>query len=324
MLATSPIAATEPDDQALGALLASLAGVVGCEVALLCSAGGPQSPVIGFSWTRGMTREPIVQPRPGGLIGRALSGRRAMLESLRPEHDLVEVFSDDVGLVSAVAAPVVGRSGVLGALIAGFASGPADHEEALWVVDSYAAIFALALGAPKVVDELLSAASRDALTGCLTYEAAVRELAREINRSSRDDLNLSCLFIDLDDFKRVNDEHGHVHGNEVLAGIGATLRNGVRSCDIVGRYGGDEFIVILPEADRLEAADLAWRLRSKLPAASIGIAQWAAGVSARQLLTLADCALLMAKRRAAGVMLHSGTHVESNRFEVAPRVRQAG
>src|SRR5581483_2883037 len=105
--------------------------------------------------------------------------------------------------------------------------------------------------------------------------------------SARHERTLSVAFIDLDGFKQVNDHHGHPQGSRLLAKIATILRSDVRIGDSVGRYGGDEFIVLLPDTDAAAAHQLADRLRTRLCAmtidrgserlnASIGVAAWEA------------------------------------------------
>src|SRR5205807_1408342 len=133
-----------------------------------------------------------------------------------------------------------------------------------------------------------------------------QELEREVRRSERHGLSLSCCFLDLDDFKLVNDRYGHLYGSAVLAKVAAAFVSAVRSKDTVGRYGGDEFVAILPETDGAAAVKLAERARQTISgltmdrehgpvAASIGVAQWQPGFSGRDLLGAADRALGEAK-----------------------------
>ncbi|MDQ6774885.1 MAG: GGDEF domain-containing protein [Actinomycetota bacterium] len=153
----------------------------------------------------------------------------------------------------------------------------------------------------------------------ITYPyAAIRaELDREIRRCERHGRDLSCCFIDLNHFKRVNDRHGHLCGNRVLAHVGATLRDGVRVGDSIGRYGGDEFLAILPDADEAAALALGDRLRTKIFTTrpkgsdervdtSIGVAQWWPGSTADDLLGAADAALLRAKGVGGGIVAGAG------------------
>jgi diguanylate cyclase (GGDEF)-like protein len=299
------------------ALLCELDGDNGPQV--VCASGIDRPVAITVS-RRGGRRRPGSRLQAGGcFVGRALARERPAFETLDPVGDAELLRATDAGLTYALAAPVQlfgHRSGRV--LVAGFATPPDDLDRAFWVADSYARLVALLVHGADAFGGLLGSARRDGLTGCLTYESVLRELGREINRSARAGLRLSCCFIDLDDFKRVNDVHGHLRGNEVLAEVGRALRAGVRSCDTVGRYGGDEFITLLPQTGEDDAALLAGRLRALIASAhierfedpltaSIGVAEWSKGISGEQLLAQADSALFAAKGLLGGVATHSQT-----------------
>lgn len=104
-------------------------------------------------------------------------------------------------------------------------------------------------------------ATTDVLTGVLNRQATLKLLATEIERSNRYGRPLSIALFDLDHFKRVNDAHGHTVGDRLLAHIGALLKASIRSVDSLGRYGGEEFILIMPETDTDGAAATAEQLR---------------------------------------------------------------
>jgi diguanylate cyclase (GGDEF)-like protein len=149
-------------------------------------------------------------------------------------------------------------------------------------------------------------AGTDAVTGCMNHRAMRRRLEEEIGRAGRVGSKLACMLIDLDDFKLVNDRYGHSAGDAVLRGFSETLMGEFRAFDRVARYGGDEFVVILPEADLRSAAAAAERARVRLAgitlaapegvACSIGVAQWHPSMSVDQLLDACDEALLAGKR----------------------------
>jgi diguanylate cyclase (GGDEF)-like protein len=157
--------------------------------------------------------------------------------------------------------------------------------------------------------QLQAAARTDAKTGLLNAAAWQREADTELSRAQRGDDPLALLLIDLDHFKRVNDTYGHLVGDQVLIGVANTLCNQLRDYDVVGRFGGEEFVVLLPGADTVEACRVAERLRSRVrrlavPAedgsvtvtVSVGVSLLRAhGEDLIELLAAADLALYRAK-----------------------------
>ncbi len=111
-------------------------------------------------------------------------------------------------------------------------------------------------------DELSELATRDPLTGLFNRREMTRLLDEEITRAERYGRALSLLWIDFDHFKDINDDYGHAAGDSVLKATSALLADSVRSVDVIGRFGGEEFVVLLPEMDRFEASETAERLRS--------------------------------------------------------------
>lgn len=105
-------------------------------------------------------------------------------------------------------------------------------------------------------------AFRDALTGLYTHRYFYDQLAHEVERSLRYGHPLSLLMIDLDRFKELNDTYGHLMGDKLLKLVADTITSCVRGSDIVGRYGGDEFVVILPDTKPEEARAVAEKLRA--------------------------------------------------------------
>jgi diguanylate cyclase (GGDEF)-like protein len=158
------------------------------------------------------------------------------------------------------------------------------------------------------VERLRALALTDALTGLPNRRYLEERLAHEIGRSTRYGHPLAVLVVDVDDFKRINDTWGHAKGDEVLVWVARFLRSQLRTHDVVGRTGGDEFVAILPSTDREGAEQLATRLREALEALrgqkdhpvklSIGAAALGPGAGdAESLLSLADRAMYVAKGR---------------------------
>ena len=113
-------------------------------------------------------------------------------------------------------------------------------------------------------DKLIILANCDGLTGCVNFRSVMEFLENEINRSKRYQKKFTLIMIDIDQLKRINDEYGHAVGNDALVAFANVIKNSVRSIDIVGRYGGDEFMVILPETDSQDALAVLERIRNDL------------------------------------------------------------
>jgi diguanylate cyclase (GGDEF)-like protein len=114
-------------------------------------------------------------------------------------------------------------------------------------------------------------ATIDPLTEILNRQALLHRLAAELDRAARYSRPLSIILVDLDHFKRLNDSHGHVAGDIVLHEVARVLRDNVRSVDVLGRYGGEEFMVVLPETDVDDGAALAEKLRRLVASCEIAL-----------------------------------------------------
>jgi diguanylate cyclase (GGDEF)-like protein len=158
-------------------------------------------------------------------------------------------------------------------------------------------------------DALWALARRDELTGVGNYRSLHERLAEEIGRHQRHGREFSLVLLDLDGFKAINERHGHLEGDRLLAEVGAALRDEVRAEDSVFRQGGDEFAVIVPEANAEEAEEVARRLRGRVVhrgfgndqerpiSAATGFAMFPAdGTDVDALLGFADSDLFAAKR----------------------------
>src|SRR5688572_5573022 len=168
---------------------------------------------------------------------------------------------------------------------------------------------AIALKNSELVEQLHSAATTDELTGLYNRRALEERLAAEISRSLRHQLHTSVLLLDLDRFKVVNDTMGHAAGDRLLIQIAGILRQQCRALDVVGRLGGDEFLVILPMTKPAEAQVFVGRVQNSLRefekanpdlgpcTLSMGIAESPRhGTTVSSVLAAADNALYKAKR----------------------------
>ncbi len=172
-------------------------------------------------------------------------------------------------MVSPPNLPLLGEA--LGLALVDFILKPFDPDE-LWgrVRVSLRQAGALAQ-LQRQVEELARRSTTDSLTGLANTAYVVDRCEQEIGRAKRYGQPVSCLLVDIDSFKAVNDNHGHPVGNEVLRGLAQLLRSSVRGADIVGRYGGEEFLLVLPQTDRAGAYALAERLRLAVEAAVFGV-----------------------------------------------------
>ena len=158
--------------------------------------------------------------------------------------------------------------------------------------------------------ELKVLAMRDSLTGCLNRRSFFEKFETAFNEVRRDGGELSCIMVDIDHFKSINDRYGHANGDKVIKVVAGILQNKSRTEDLVGRYGGEEFCVIMPGLDIEGATELAERLRQELQegrevrftfgmgiTASFGIASLECGaINPGDLINQADQALYVAKK----------------------------
>ncbi len=117
-----------------------------------------------------------------------------------------------------------------------------------------------------VFEDQLNSLKYDSLTGLYTRSMFEETISRELSRAKRYETDLSLLFFDLDDFKRVNDTFGHLAGDCVLQEVSKTIKNQIRTEDSAVRFGGEEIVVILPQTGKVEALIMGERIREKIEA----------------------------------------------------------
>ncbi|MDD4565297.1 MAG: GGDEF domain-containing protein [Eubacteriales bacterium] len=116
----------------------------------------------------------------------------------------------------------------------------------------------------KINEELKDLTTRDSMTGFLNNKNVLKRLKEETERAKRINYSLSVAMIDIDDFKHINDTYGHRIGDEVLISVAQIITEQCRSTDIVGRYGGDEFFLIMPDTNVNDAAVLLERIKLRV------------------------------------------------------------
>nr|WP_320192415.1 diguanylate cyclase [uncultured Desulfobacter sp.] len=116
----------------------------------------------------------------------------------------------------------------------------------------------------RLEEKVLELARNDSLTGTLNRRAFMEKLDEELERAARNKIPLSLLMTDIDHFKQVNDQYGHIAGDRVLKQFVSQMAQTVRPYDFIGRYGGEEFILCLPDCSIKEGRDIAERMRIKI------------------------------------------------------------
>jgi diguanylate cyclase (GGDEF)-like protein len=158
---------------------------------------------------------------------------------------------------------------------------------------------AVAIGRADLLGQLEHMARTDSLTGLPNRRHWEQQLPRELARSWRDEQPVCVAILDLDHFKEYNDQRGHQAGDRLLREAGAAWREALRPYDILARFGGEEFSVILPGCAMEDGFALVERLRAETPdgeSCSAGIAKWDGDEPPDALVGRADAALYRAKR----------------------------
>jgi len=195
------------------------------------------------------------------------------------------------------------------ARVAGLDAGAVDYIVKPFAQAELIARVRAALRTKAVRDGFIEKAVRDGLTGLFNRRELDVQMDAAVKLAQRHGRALSCLMVDIDHFKQINDRHGHGAGDEVLRVAAARIATACRASDVVGRYGGEEFVLVLPETgpqDAVTTGDKLRRVLSERPVesetlsipvtASVGAAAWEETMTAASLFAAADEALYRAKQ----------------------------
>ena len=270
-----------------------------------CTGGGIAS--AGHAKPRGWLGSRI---GPGeGIGGQVLATGEAVISNAYQEEVQVPDIEGFDRLQTAAGVPIRWEGQLKGALSVGFERMRRVTSEDIEVLEAVAELAAMACRNAQAYERARLAARTDSLTGALNHGAMQVRLREEIERSRRSGEPLACLLLDIDNFKALNDGAGHLVGDQVLRRLATALAREFRPTDQLARYGGDEFVLILPSVTEEQARETAERVRASIRNAaeplvvsgaplttSIGIAVWQEPFGAAELLERADRALLLSKR----------------------------
>lgn len=253
----------------------------------------------------GATRQSLGKriPLGVGILGRvARTGEKALVQTTG-EGQVQGVLED---ARSVLCLPITYGESLMGVLNVESKQEDAFSPEDVLVMNTLADLLATALHNSFVFQKLQQQSITDGLTGIKTRRFFWESLLSERQRASRSGRPFSLVLIDLDKFKEVNDGLGHLEGDLVLARVGRVLEQRCRQSNVVARYGGDEFVILMPETGVEQAQILAERLRLWLSTdsmlsehhitGSFGVASYPAhGLSAEDILRVADAGMYVSK-----------------------------
>lgn len=202
---------------------------------------------------------PVVGSGPGFV---ALNNRAVLQRDLVHEHRYLEDMRLlEEGLRSYALLPLTSRGRAIGVLALGSTQGSAFDEGTLARLQPLADAVAVAFENVRLFQKTRELSITDEVTPLHNFRHFQQALDRELKLVNRYGSTLSLIFVDLDRFKPINDQYGHLRGSRTLREVGFLIRAAVRETDIPARYGGDEFVVVLPQTDGDSARVLAEKLR---------------------------------------------------------------
>ena len=219
--------------------------------------------------------------------------------------------------------------GVMGVKPTAHSLEPVHHR----AVEAAAALVAMSLKTAQLFKEVRENSMRDPLTGCVMRTHASEVIDAELRRARRSQLPVSMILFDLDHFKQINDKFGHLCGDAVLAAVGRCMRDVLRGSDLKCRFGGEEFLVLLPETPLHGARRVAETLRREIAerpilwaghtlgvTASFGLTQAVPGeMSTRAMIDRADTAMCRAKEEGRNCV-----RIATDRLVAGPEGRNPG
>jgi diguanylate cyclase (GGDEF)-like protein len=212
----------------------------------------------------------ITLPVGAGLSGYVIStGKSLYIEDLENYDEVDSIrFGDSEDVRSILAVPMILRGKVIGMISTQNYQARAYTSEDMYLLEMLAAHAAIAIDNTRLFREVQLLALTDPLTGVNNRRQLYELGEREFARARRYGHPLAAVMIDLDSFKKANDTYGHTVGDQILISVTQRIREKIRDIDILGRYGGDEFVILLPVTDMVSACQVAERLRAAISESS--------------------------------------------------------
>lgn len=245
------------------------------------------------------------QPPGTGLGGHAVRAGRPLMTQAYQEEGFAPTEEGTLSEIrSAMAAPMRWDGRIRGFITCGFLDGRRVRATDMELLEGFAEMAALACANAERQAKLREAAAVDGLTGCLNRTEFMRLLGQMVSDAEVGSEPLSLVLLDLDAFRSINDAFGHPVGDKTLRAVGRALADAVRENDVVARYGGDEFAVVLPRTSERTAGPVIDRVRAAVQAlevpggrltACMGLAELSPGEGPAELVRAADDALRSAR-----------------------------
>ena len=227
----------------------------------------------------------------------------------------------ELKISSGLSVPMFSRGKIIGAMLAHSKTARHFNQADIPILSLIANQTAITVDKIRLLDETRQFAFTDELTGLYNRRHFLKLAEREVNRAVRYKHPQAFIMFDLDRFKRVNDTHGHSVGDQVLKTVASLARQELREIDLIGRYGGEEFVILLPETGRKGARAIAERLRKRVAQTQmkVGQAEITITISLGVSILSPDCNNLTHLIEASDKALYAAKNAGRNRVEAYSR-----